>query len=390
MKYHNPLRILQAQPEELGGSSSRFFKRVKRRLLAEFELQGQATIQLGEQGWDRDQLLKLLEKLGTTTDLAYHLQLLRYPRLMDYLEGNSQQVPLREVGSALIQKGMEAYLLPYLLPRLQVQLNQAVSHQRLPELLHLSRLADGLAPNVQAAWFQPVISSLLDWLQEWKREIQQGEDVVALRRRIQDKQEVLRLLPPYFEKMLEMYHTEARHLKVQRPPLQAHREIRAFIAGKHQEFPPQLLRKLLKDEQAWQELKDPLLKQMDHQLLAALSQQQELPVMMLSACLRALPEEDRSEASRRSCHWLEEQCRRWIKYREELPRSVHQIPTELEEQLDLWAHLPPLLQPSIAKLQRKWGRIPPNQRPQPANKRPWFLWVIGGIFLLLILIAIIR
>lgn len=390
MKYHNPLRILQAQPEEWGGSSSRFFKRVKRRWLAEFELQDAATVVLGEQPLDRDQFLKLLDQLSSTTDLAYHLQLLRYPRLMDYLEESATEVPLREVGSALIQKGMEAYLLPYLLPRLQEQLATAVGQQQLPELLHLARVADGLSPQVQAEWFQPLIRSLLDWLKEWRQEVQRGEDVVVLHRRMQDKQEVLRLLPPYFEKMLEMYHREARHLKGKRPPIHQHQEVREFLSGTQSILKPRVLRDLLKDSTAWDKVLEQLLERIDLRLLESLQVRDKTAVILLSACLRELPEADRRMASKNCFIWLDDQCAQWIIHFEAMDNFPSPIPPELDEQLDLWAHLPVTLQPPLTQFQRDLSRISTAKRPKPTQKRPWFLWGVAALFFILILIAIFR
>ncbi|MEL6675026.1 MAG: hypothetical protein AAFR61_22655 [Bacteroidota bacterium] len=85
MSYQNPFRLLQASPEELGEDGRAWLKSKKKEWLAEFELAGTTTIEVGGKAWDKDGLLKVLDKLNNPVELEKEVAIMKWPELELFL-----------------------------------------------------------------------------------------------------------------------------------------------------------------------------------------------------------------------------------------------------------------------------------------------------------------
>ncbi len=89
MQYISPLTFLPAGT--LASFNSRELKLAKNKMLAEFELTGSTSIQIGGKEMTRNDVLKMFDQLGQAGDLEYHALVVTDPILLHFLENQEIQ-----------------------------------------------------------------------------------------------------------------------------------------------------------------------------------------------------------------------------------------------------------------------------------------------------------
>ncbi len=86
MNYLSPFHILPKGFEAKGLIDKKTLKQARKVVLAEFELQGKATIFINEQEYDKDGILKFFETLEQDTNIAFHVIIFKNKSLLNFLE----------------------------------------------------------------------------------------------------------------------------------------------------------------------------------------------------------------------------------------------------------------------------------------------------------------
>ena len=86
MNYLSPFHILPKGFENKAILDKKTLKQARKVLLTEFELQGQTTIFINEQEFDKDAILKFFDKLEKDTNLEFHATIFQNKSLLRFLE----------------------------------------------------------------------------------------------------------------------------------------------------------------------------------------------------------------------------------------------------------------------------------------------------------------
>jgi hypothetical protein len=89
MQYVSPIKVLGLKDElDVANLNRQEWLRLKKKLLAEFELEKTVTIRLGEREFDKSQVLKMLDELAENKDMRFHGLILSNEQLLLFLEQN--------------------------------------------------------------------------------------------------------------------------------------------------------------------------------------------------------------------------------------------------------------------------------------------------------------
>ncbi|MFK7948492.1 MAG: hypothetical protein AB8G11_12950 [Saprospiraceae bacterium] len=86
MNYLSPFHILPKGFENKAVLDKKTLKQARKILLAEFELQGQTTIFINEQEYDKDAILKFFDELEKDANLEFHVIIFQNKSLLRFLE----------------------------------------------------------------------------------------------------------------------------------------------------------------------------------------------------------------------------------------------------------------------------------------------------------------
>lgn len=135
MTYRNPITTL-GLPTNLLPSSFELH-RIKKRLLAEFEIQEAARIDFNGESFDRQEVLALLDSLKQAEVWSYHIRIAKQPRLLAFLTTGElelfrDQHLLEELAKRAKDeefKGFWQFLAPYFATQFDEQLHAALRYQ---------------------------------------------------------------------------------------------------------------------------------------------------------------------------------------------------------------------------------------------------------------------
>lgn len=86
MAYSSPLHLLESldlNPEEL---SAEGITRVRKKLLADFNLSGQVTLKIKDKEYSKDEILKTIDKLKEVDNLSFHLEIFNNKKILNWIE----------------------------------------------------------------------------------------------------------------------------------------------------------------------------------------------------------------------------------------------------------------------------------------------------------------
>ena len=138
-KYLNPFHILEDTLEEDVLVDARMWRRMKKRVLAEFDLSEETTISISTQTFDKDSVLKFFEQLERENALDVHYEIFKNQSLLNFLEQGDLtffKTP-NALEKLVTDQRLFYFVLPYFLPKFNEVLFDAVRKKdiRLTRLL---------------------------------------------------------------------------------------------------------------------------------------------------------------------------------------------------------------------------------------------------------------
>lgn len=118
-QYLSPFHLLDNTSIEAMPTDVSMFRRVKKEILTEFELQEVTTIDIGSQAFDKDALLKFFDQLEREKQLDLHLKVYKNKVLLDFLElGSLDFFKMPHYFEKLVaDEVLFKFCLPYFIPR---------------------------------------------------------------------------------------------------------------------------------------------------------------------------------------------------------------------------------------------------------------------------------
>lgn len=150
MTYLNPFHILANHVREGEKVDKTLLRRVKKRLLSEFELFDASTITIGEQEFDKNAILQFFDKLEKDKSLHQHWQVYNNQPLLAFLEKGDLDYFKRT--NAMADILADEKLFQFIQPNLVHQFNDALYDAVRKMDIRLTRL---LSKNIQELPNQP-------------------------------------------------------------------------------------------------------------------------------------------------------------------------------------------------------------------------------------------
>ncbi len=154
MTYLNPFHLIGQDLDANASIDKTMLRRLKKRMLSEFELLGETTISIAEKEMDKDAVLKFFDRLEREDALKYHFEIYNNKPLLDFLEkGDPTFFKLPNSFEKLVEnKPLFQFILPYFLPHFNEILHTAVRKMdtRMINLLsknaqHIPKQKEGIA-----------------------------------------------------------------------------------------------------------------------------------------------------------------------------------------------------------------------------------------------------
>jgi hypothetical protein len=113
MPYQSPLHILDSLELEPDQINTEGLNRLRKKLLAEFSLNPAVTINIKGKAYTKDEILKTIDSLKETDNLAGHQHIFQNKNLLNWLENPTKvvMVPLKELKNLIIEKLEDSFLL---------------------------------------------------------------------------------------------------------------------------------------------------------------------------------------------------------------------------------------------------------------------------------------
>ena len=145
MNYINPFHILSSHVRDGEKIDKALLKRVKKRLLSEFELMDSPTIFIGDNEFDKNAVLQFFDKIETDQALYQHWQIYQNKPLLEFLEKGDLTFFKRTnaIQEVVNDEKLFHYVSPYLVEQFNDELYDAVRKMDIRQ----TRL---LAKNIQA------------------------------------------------------------------------------------------------------------------------------------------------------------------------------------------------------------------------------------------------
>lgn len=125
MAYFNPYHLWPEGLAEAGPPDARVWRRLRREVMAEFDLRG-PTLEIGGHRWDRSGLLAALPEAQEAEAWAWHRRIWLATGWRDFLERGSPAAWARADAALMAVPGFADWVAPYLIPVYDHQLGAAL------------------------------------------------------------------------------------------------------------------------------------------------------------------------------------------------------------------------------------------------------------------------
>ena len=198
MRYLSPFHILPKGFENKAVLDKRTLKQARKVLLAEFELQGQTTIFINEQEYDKDAILKFFDKLEKDTHLEFHTLIFQNKSLLRFLEHG--QIEDYEVAAAFIAANdypnpeqFQQFIAPYFVTNYNNLLYKSLRTNNKNELFPLVNVAFPLSSEYEPSAYQ----SSYRWYHQQLRQVEKIEKALEEDQFVPSRQ-IYELIDPAF------------------------------------------------------------------------------------------------------------------------------------------------------------------------------------------------
>ena len=224
MNYINPFHILSSHVRDGEKIDKALLKRVKKRLLSEFELMDSATIFIGENEFDKNAILHFFDKIEKDQALFEHWKIYQNKPLLEFLEKGDltffkRTNAIEEIAN---DEKLFHYIAPYLVEQFNDELYDAVRKMDIRQTRLLSKSIQALDNKQETNAYQKTYRYLRGRIQDLKLTV---EDAKRPKERVLDS-EVDRFLHPsfmtvfnfladhYFERIRNEYAIELESLAI--------------------------------------------------------------------------------------------------------------------------------------------------------------------------------
>ena len=224
MNYINPFHILSNHVRDGEKIDKALLKRVKKRLLSEFELMDSATILIGDNEFDKNAILQFFDKIEKDQALYQHWKIYQNKPLLEFLEKGDltffkRSNAIEEITS---DEKLFHYIAPYLVEQFNDELYDAVRKNDIRQTRLLSKSIQALNNKQETNAYQKTYRYLRGRIQDLKLTV---EDAKRPNQRVLDS-EVDNFLHPsfmtvfnllgdhYFERIRNEYAIELESLAI--------------------------------------------------------------------------------------------------------------------------------------------------------------------------------
>ncbi len=124
--YKSPLHILSGLETEASEfSNSDFLLRLRKKLLAEFNLSNQPTIDINGKAYSKDEVIKTIDVLMGDSNIALHTFIYSNKKLLDFLENDASPIIPFEIKQIVVPEEIKPKLSPILFERIAFNLKKA-------------------------------------------------------------------------------------------------------------------------------------------------------------------------------------------------------------------------------------------------------------------------
>ncbi|RMG67894.1 MAG: hypothetical protein D6722_12475, partial [Bacteroidetes bacterium] len=148
MDYLNPIHLWPRAPLPADLPEARVWRRLRREVMAEFEVQEEPVITLGGRTWDRQQLLDAWPETSDPQVWAWHRQISEDAGWLGFLERGEAAAWAQAAPDLMTEPGFADWVAPWLVPAYGDQLFFALLRADEAALTHL--LQGG--PSLPVAW----------------------------------------------------------------------------------------------------------------------------------------------------------------------------------------------------------------------------------------------
>lgn len=196
MNYINPFHILSSHVRDGEKIDKALLKRVKKRLLSEFELLDSPTIFIGDNEFDKNAVLQFFDKIEKDQALYQHWQIYQNKPLLDFLEKGDLTFFKRSnaIEEVVNDEKLFHYVSPYLVEQFNDELYDAVRKMDIRQTRLLSKNIQALDSKREINAYQKTYRYLRGKTQDLKVTV---EDAKRKNHRVLDS-EVEGFLHPSF------------------------------------------------------------------------------------------------------------------------------------------------------------------------------------------------
>ncbi len=196
MNYINPFHILSSHVRDGEKIDKALLKRVKKRLLSEFELMDSATIFIGDNEFDKNAILQFFDKMEKDQSLQEHWKIYQNKPLLEFLEKGDltffkRTNAIEEIAN---DEKLFHYIAPYLVEQFNDELYDAVRKMDIRQTRLLSKSIQALNDKQETNAYQKTYRYLRGRIQDLKLTV---EDAKRPKERVLDS-EVDNFLHPSF------------------------------------------------------------------------------------------------------------------------------------------------------------------------------------------------
>ncbi len=206
MKYINPIKQLNLQIAPSKSITRSELKTAKKKLLAEFEVQQTTTINFANQELDKNAVLQLFEQVESDTVLDFHLQLLEYPLLLQFLETGELAFFEQQEYVDTSNEQFVDFFAPYFAERYNMVFSKALKERDVLKIRSLDNVLIRKLEKFDNDLYKNSLRYLNRMINDFKEVISKGFLFKDVAQYIDGRAlEVMKRLPPYFNFVIDRY-----------------------------------------------------------------------------------------------------------------------------------------------------------------------------------------
>lgn len=172
--YKSPLHILSDLDADLSSlSDPGFLLRLRKKLLAEFNLSDSATIDINSKAYSKDEVIKTIDVLMGNPQMPLHSFIFANKPLLDFLENDQSQVRPFDVKIMKVPEELKPMLSPLLLERIVFNLKKAFYARNFDKATDLLTFSSELQEEDKSVFYEEINKSILN-LQDHIHSVRSG------------------------------------------------------------------------------------------------------------------------------------------------------------------------------------------------------------------------